>query len=182
MSGKNLSLTLRVWRQTGTTGKFEEYKVTDISEDSSFLEMMDILNEQIIKNGGEPVAFDHDCREGICGMCSMQINGVSGLCITKLDVMDGMSEVTLGVGYDTPAGRCDVLPFGADAVAQCTPIYETMPGWSGSTQGVRQWADLPPQAQRYLNRLSEVVGAPIAMVSTGADRDDTILLDHPFGN
>ena len=113
---------------------------------------------------------------------SMQINGVSGLCITKLDVMDGMSEVKLGVGYDTPAGRCDVLPFGADAVAQCTPIYETMPGWSGSTQGVRQWADLPPQAQRYLNRLSEVVGAPIAMVSTGADRDDTILLDHPFGN
>ncbi len=113
---------------------------------------------------------------------SMQINGVSGLCITKLDVMDGMSEVKLGVGYDTPAGRCDVLPFGADAVAQCTPIYETMPGWSGSTQGVRQWADLHPQAQRYLNRLSEVVGAPIAMVSTGADRDDTILLDHPFGN
>ena len=113
---------------------------------------------------------------------SMQINGVSGLCITKLDVMDGMSEVKLGVGYDTPGGRFDVLPFGADAVAQCTPIYETMPGWSGSTQGVRQWADLPPQAQRYLNRLSEVVGAPIAMVSTGADRDDTILLDHPFGN
>ncbi|MFZ9346104.1 MAG: adenylosuccinate synthase [Burkholderiaceae bacterium] len=113
---------------------------------------------------------------------SMQINGVSGLCITKLDVMDGMSEVRLGVGYDTPGGRFDVLPFGADAVAQCTPIYETMPGWSGSTQGVRQWADLPPQAQRYLNRLSEVVGAPIAMVSTGADRDDTILLDHPFGN
>jgi adenylosuccinate synthase len=111
---------------------------------------------------------------------SMQINGVSGLCITKLDVMDGMSEVRLGVGYDTPGGRFDVLPFGADAVAQCTPIYETMPGWSGSTQGVRQWADLPPQAQRYLNRLSEVVGAPIAMVSTGADRDDTILLDHPF--
>ena len=113
---------------------------------------------------------------------SMQINGVSGLCITKLDVMDGMSEVKLGVGYDTPGGRFDVLPFGADAVAQCTPIYETMPGWSGSTQGVRQWVYLPPQAQRYLNRLSEVVGAPIAMVSTGADRDDTILLDHPFGN
>lgn len=76
MSGKNLSLTLRVWRQAGATGKFEEYKVSDISEDSSFLEMMDILNEQIIRNGGEPVAFDHDCREGICGMCSMTINGM----------------------------------------------------------------------------------------------------------
>lgn len=76
MSGKNLSLTLRVWRQTGATGKFEEYKVSNVSEDSSFLEMMDILNEQIILNGGDPVAFDHDCREGICGMCSMTINGM----------------------------------------------------------------------------------------------------------
>ncbi len=111
---------------------------------------------------------------------SMQINGVSGLCITKLDVMDGMPEVKLCVGYDTPSGRLDVLPFGADAVAQCTPIYETMPGWSGSTQGARNWNDLPTEAQMYLNRLAEVVGAPIAMVSTGADRDDTILLDHPF--
>ncbi|MFZ9409483.1 MAG: adenylosuccinate synthase [Burkholderiaceae bacterium] len=111
---------------------------------------------------------------------SMQINGVTGLCITKLDVLDGFSEIKLCIGYDTPSGRLDVLPFGSDAVAQCTPVYETMPGWSGTTEGVRQWKDLPGAAQRYLNRLSEVVGAPIAMVSTGADRDDTILLDHPF--
>ncbi len=74
----------------------------------------------------------------------------------------------------------DVLPFGADAVAKCSPIYETMPGWSETTQGVRQWVELPVNAQRYLDRLAEVVGAPIAMVSTGADREDTILLDHPF--
>ena len=111
---------------------------------------------------------------------SMQINGVTGLCITKLDVLDGFSEIKLCIGYDTPSGRLDVLPFGSDAVAQCTPGYETMPGWRGTTEGVRQWKDLPEAAQRYLNRLSEVVGAPIAMVSTGADRDDTILLDHPF--
>lgn len=111
---------------------------------------------------------------------SMQINGVTGLCITKLDVLDGFSEIKLCIGYDTLSGRLDVLPFGSDAVAQCTPVYETMPGWSGTTEGVRQWKDLPEAAQRYLNRLSEVVGAPIAMVSTGADRDDTILLDHPF--
>ena len=111
---------------------------------------------------------------------SMQINGVTGLCITKLDVLDGLPEIHLCVGYDTPTGRMNVLPFGADAVAQCTPIYEVMPGWTETTQGVRQWKDLPAAAQRYLTRLSEVVGAPIAMVSTGADRDDTILLDHPF--
>ena len=111
---------------------------------------------------------------------SMQINGVTGLCITKLDVLDGFPEIKLCIGYDTPSGRLDVLPFGSDAVAQCTPVYETMPGWSGTTEGARQWKDLPEAAHRYLNRLSEVVGAPIAMVSTGADRDDTILLDHPF--
>lgn len=111
---------------------------------------------------------------------SMQINGVTGLCITKLDVMDGMPEVKLGVGYDTPGGRLDVLPFGSDAVAQCTPVYETMPGWSGTTKGLKNWHELPQAAQNYLNRLSEVVGAPIAMVSTGPDREETILLEHPF--
>jgi adenylosuccinate synthase len=111
---------------------------------------------------------------------SMQINGVTGLCITKLDVMDGMPEVKLCVGYDTPSGRLNVLPFGSDAVAQCTPVYETMPGWSGTTKGLTTWGELPTAAQNYLNRLSEVVGAPIAMVSTGPDREETILLDHPF--
>jgi adenylosuccinate synthase len=111
---------------------------------------------------------------------SMQINGVTGLCITKLDVMDGMPEVKLCVGYDTPSGRLNVLPFGSDAVAQCTPVYETMPGWSGTTKGLKTWGELPNAAQNYLNRLSEVVGAPIAMVSTGPDREETILLDHPF--
>ncbi len=111
---------------------------------------------------------------------SIQINGVTGLCITKLDVLDGLPQIELCVGYQSPSGRIDVLPFGADAVAQCVPIYETMPGWTDTTEGVRDWAKLPKAAQRYLERLSEVVGAPIAMVSTGPDRDDTILLEHPF--
>lgn len=111
---------------------------------------------------------------------SMQINGVSGLCITKLDVLDGLAEIKLCVGYDTPHGRENVLPFGADAVAQCTPVYETMSGWTETTAGVRRWQDLPVTAQRYLERLSAVCSAPIAMVSTGPDRDDTILLEHPF--
>lgn len=111
---------------------------------------------------------------------SIQINGMTGLCITKLDVLDGLSEIRLCVAYDTPGGRRDVLPFGADAVAECSPVYETMPGWTDSTLGVRNWADLPLPARRYLDRLAEVVGAPIAMVSTGADREHTILLEHPF--
>lgn len=77
MSGKGLNLTLKVWRQKNDKdkGQMEEYQVKDISTDSSFLEMMDILNEQLIDEGKEPVAFDHDCREGICGSCSMMING-----------------------------------------------------------------------------------------------------------
>ncbi len=77
MSGKGMNLTLKIWRQKDaqSTGKMETYKVNDISEHMSFLEMMDVLNEQLIASGDEPVAFDHDCREGICGMCSMYING-----------------------------------------------------------------------------------------------------------
>ena len=111
---------------------------------------------------------------------SIQINGMTGLCITKLDVLDGLSEIRLCVAYDTPGGRRDVLPFGADAVAECSPVYETMPGWTQSTLGVRNWSDLPQAARLYLDRLAEVVGAPIAMVSTGADREHTVLLEHPF--
>jgi adenylosuccinate synthase len=111
---------------------------------------------------------------------SIQINGMTGLCITKLDVLDGLSEIRLCVAYDTPGGRRDVLPFGAGAVAECSPVYETMPGWTASTLGVRNWSDLPQAARNYLDRLAEVVGAPIAMVSTGADREHTILLEHPF--
>ncbi len=77
MSGKGMNLTLKIWRQKDaeSKGKMESYNVTDISEHMSFLEMMDVLNEQLIAKGDEPVAFDHDCREGICGMCSMYING-----------------------------------------------------------------------------------------------------------
>lgn len=148
-------------------------------------EQVNEVGQQLAKRGNEFGSVTGRPRR--CGWFdaaalrrSMQINGVTGLCITKLDVMDGMPEVKLCVGYDTPQGRLDVLPFGADAVAQCVPVYETMPGWSASTEGIRQWKDLPAQAQRYLERLAEVVGAPIAMVSTSPDRDDTILLDHPF--
>lgn len=111
---------------------------------------------------------------------SIQINGVTGLCITKLDVLDGLKEIKLCVGYDSPDGRLDVLPAGADSVAQCKPIYESWPGWEGSTAGIKSWDDLPIEAQRYLTRLSEVTGAGISMISTGPERDETILLDHPF--
>jgi adenylosuccinate synthase len=105
---------------------------------------------------------------------SVQLNGVSGLCVTKLDVLDGLSELKICTHYQRAGQTLDLLPFGADDVAACEPVYETLPGWSGSTVGVREWAQLPAAAQAYVQRLAELVGVPIAMVSTGPDRDETI--------
>jgi adenylosuccinate synthase len=111
---------------------------------------------------------------------SIQLNGVSGLCVTKLDVLDGLPSVKICTGYRRAGRPVDLLPFGADDVAACEAQYEEMPGWSGTTYGARTWEALPPQAQRYVQRLSELVGAPVDMVSTGPDRDETILVRHPF--
>jgi adenylosuccinate synthase len=111
---------------------------------------------------------------------SVRLNGISGLCITKLDVLDGLPVLKMGVGYELDGKPCDVLPYGAAAVARAKPILEEMPGWTESTVGVTQFDKLPLNAQRYLNRMSEVCGVPIDMVSTGPDRNETILLRHPF--
>ena len=111
---------------------------------------------------------------------SIQINGVSGLCITKLDVLDGLDEVNLCVGYKIDGKSVDLLPRGAAEVARCEPVYETFGGWKESTIGITQWNQLPANAQAYLTRVQEVAGVPIDMVSTGPDRDETILLRHPF--
>ena len=113
---------------------------------------------------------------------SIHISGVTGLCMTKLDVLDGLEQIRLCVGYELDGQRLDVLPRGSDAVARCEPIYETFAGWSESTMGVQRWEDLPKSAQSYLKRVEEVAGVPIAMVSTGPDRNETILLQHPFEN
>jgi adenylosuccinate synthase len=111
---------------------------------------------------------------------AVQLNGTTGLCITKLDVLDGLPIVRLGVGYRFDGREVDILPYGADAVARCEPIYEDFPGWSESTFGVRDWAALPTNARRYLERLAAVLGVAIDLVSTGPDREQTIVLRHPF--
>ncbi|MFT3804379.1 MAG: adenylosuccinate synthase [Burkholderiaceae bacterium] len=113
---------------------------------------------------------------------SIQINGVGGLCITKLDVLDGLPTVKLCTAYRIDGELVDKLPFGADAVAHCEPVYEEMPGWTESTVGVREWSGLPANAKRFVERIAEVTGAPIDLVSTGPDRDETILVRHPFGD
>ncbi|WP_423757785.1 adenylosuccinate synthase [Burkholderia sp. NLJ2] len=111
---------------------------------------------------------------------SIQINGVSGLCMTKLDVLDGLDEVKLCVGYKIDGKDVDILPRGAADVARCEPVYETFAGWKESTVGIKAWEALPANAQAYLTRVQEVAGVPVDMVSTGPDRDETILLRHPF--
>ncbi|MEO6364316.1 MAG: adenylosuccinate synthase [Caldimonas sp.] len=111
---------------------------------------------------------------------SIIINGVSGLCITKLDVLDGLAEIKVCVGYDLRGQRIDILPLDADDIVACVPIYDSFPGWSESTFGATEWSALPLNARRYLERVQAFIGAPIDMVSTGPDRDHTILLRHPF--
>ncbi|MFT3821068.1 MAG: adenylosuccinate synthase [Rubrivivax sp.] len=108
------------------------------------------------------------------------INGVSGLCITKLDVLDGLAEIKVCVGYRLNGQALDILPLDADEIDACEPVYETLPGWTETTAGLTNWEQLPANARRYLERVQQLVDAPIDMVSTGPDRVHTILLRHPF--
>ena len=111
---------------------------------------------------------------------SIQINGVSGLCVTKLDVLDGIEEMKICTGYKLNGGVTDILPVGADDLAACEPVYESMPGWSESTVGVKTLEGLPAAARAYIKRMEEVCGVPVDMISTGPDREETIVLRHPF--
>jgi adenylosuccinate synthase len=111
---------------------------------------------------------------------AMIINGISGLCITKLDVLDGLQEVLVCTGYRLDARMVDILPLDADDITRCEPVYEAFEGWSETSAGVTRWDDLPARARQYLLRVQELIGVPIDMVSTGPDREHTIVLRHPF--
>ncbi len=111
---------------------------------------------------------------------SAQVNGLTGLCITKLDVLDGIDKLLLCTGYELDGESIDILPMGADDIERCKPIYETLEGWSDSTVGVTDYAKLPVNARLYLQRIEQLTGVPIALVSTGPDREHTIVLQHPY--
>lgn len=112
---------------------------------------------------------------------SIQINGVTGFCITKLDVLDGVETLNIGVGYKLANGDySEVLPVGAEDLNLCEPVYEEIPGWSENTAGIKEFHQLPSAAQNYLKRIEEICATPIDMISTGPDREDTIVLRHPF--
>ncbi|SPH21912.1 Adenylosuccinate synthetase [Ascidiaceihabitans donghaensis] len=109
-------------------------------------------------------------------------SGVSGISLTKLDVLDGFDTLKICTGYMLDGKALDYLPTAADEQARCTPVYEEISGWSESTEGARSWADLPAQAIKYVRRIEELIECPVALVSTSPEREDTILVTDPFAD
>lgn len=109
-------------------------------------------------------------------------SGVKGIALTKLDVLDGLEELKICTGYRLGDEVLDHLPTAASLQNKVEPIYETMPGWQGSTGGARSWADLPAEAVKYVRRIEELIGCPVALLSTSPERDDTILVTDPFAD
>jgi adenylosuccinate synthase len=111
---------------------------------------------------------------------SLEINSVTGMCITKLDVMDGMETVKICVAYELDGKQVTTPPVGADRFEQCRPVFIELPGWSESTVGAKSYDDLPKNAKAYLRKVEELCETPIDIISTGPDREETIVLRHPF--
>ena len=111
---------------------------------------------------------------------SVIVNGIDGIALTKLDVLDGFEELRVCVGYEIDGKTIDYLPAAQGDQARVRPVYETVEGWSEPTVGARSWADLPAPAIKYVRRVEELIGAPVSMLSTSPEREDTILVRDPF--
>ncbi len=118
--------------------------------------------------------------DGVSLRRAAQVNSITGMCITKLDVLDGLETLKICTGYKCDGVEKDLPPIGADAYARCEPIYEEVPGWKESTVGLKKYDELPENARAYLKRLEEVVGIPVDIISTGPERDETIILRNPY--
>jgi len=110
----------------------------------------------------------------------VRTSGIDGIALTKLDVLDGFDAIRVCIGYDLDGQPLDHLPASQGAQARVKPVYEEIEGWRGSTAGARSWAELPAQAIKYVRRIEELIGAPVALLSTSPERDDTILVQNPF--
>ncbi len=148
-------------------------------------ELFDEMGEHLAKRGHEFGATTGRPRR--CGWLdavalrrAVQINGVTGLCVTKLDVLDGLETLRICIGYRCGGSEFQVPPAGAESLEACEPVYIDLPGWRDSTVGVRDHAALPKNARAYLERVEEVVGVPVDIVSTGPERTENIVLRHPF--
>ena len=111
---------------------------------------------------------------------AIKTSGISGVALTKLDVLDGFEEIRVCVGYRLDGTAIDRLPAGQGAQMRADPVYRSFEGWQGSTAGARSWADLPAQAVKYVRQIEELIECPIALLSTSPERDDTILMKDPF--
>jgi adenylosuccinate synthase len=148
-------------------------------------ELFDEVGEHLGTKGHEFGATTGRSRrcgwfDGVALRRAAQINSLTGLCITKLDVLDGLDTIKMCTSYKYQGEVLDMPPLGADAIEQCEPVYEEMPGWSETTEGVKSLDGLPENARNYLTRLEEIVGVPVDIISTGPERDETIILRHPF--
>ncbi len=148
-------------------------------------ELLDSVGEHLAKQGhefGSTTGRPRRCGwfDAVALRRSNQINSTTGLCITKLDVLDGLEVIRLCVGYTINGEERRTPPVGAEAFADCHPVYVEMPGWSESTVGVKNYDDLPENAKNYLKRIEEITETPIDIISTGPDRNETIVLRHPF--
>lgn len=148
-------------------------------------ELEDAIGKHLAKVGHEFGATTGRPRRcgwfDVCLMrLSTQVNSFSSIALTKLDVLDGLDSIKICTGYQLDGETLLLPPSTAKAFARCEPIYETVEGWQASTKGVTQWGALPAQAKHYINRLSELMGLPISMVSTGPDRQHTIIREHPL--
>ncbi|MBT6273903.1 MAG: adenylosuccinate synthase [Chromatiales bacterium] len=148
-------------------------------------ELHDATGEHLGRAGAEFGATTGRARrcgwlDGVALRHSVRLNGIAGLCVTKLDVLDGLSTLKIATSYRIDGKEVTRPPSGAEGWSQCEPVYEELPGWNQPTFGVIQYDDLPANAKAYLNRLAEVAGAPVHIISTGPERSQTIVLHHPF--
>lgn len=148
-------------------------------------ELVDEMGEHLARRGHEFGSTTGRARR--CGWFdavalrrAIQINSITGLCVTKLDVLDGLESLQICVGYTVEGKRYDLPPGAAEALAQCEPIYEEMPGWKSSTVGITEYDALPAEAKAYLSRIEELVRTPIDLISTGPERHQNIVIRHPL--
>jgi len=148
-------------------------------------ELFDDIGQYLGEKGNEFGATTGRSRrcgwfDGVALRRAAQVNSITGMCITKLDVLDGLETLRLCTAYKYNGELLELPPVGADAIEKCEPVYEDMPGWSENTAGVRDKSDLPANAIAYLDKLEEVVGIPVDIISTGPERDETIVLRNPY--
>ena len=159
---------------------------TRVGEGPMPTELFDAMGEHLARRGHEFGSVTGRPRR--CGWFdvvalrrSIINNSVTSVCITKLDVLDGLDTIRICVAYKTPQGEMHLPPVGAESFAESEPVYVDMPGWKASTVGVTDYAALPENARAYLKKIEELMGVPLDLISTGPDRTQTIVLRHPFG-